>query len=134
MQTTNSPGPRRFTSVSQFRMDGKTGGGIADMEEFVRVVVFESIQDGMNLRKFLKEKILFGNFGELSYDEMKALATAIFIGPKSVEYLAQLRSDHCMGYTNLQEDVIIALLETPTSDALTVALALGFIPPKPRRF
>ena len=134
MQTTDSPGPRRFTSVSQFREDGKKGGSIANMDEFAQVVVFEAIQGGMNLRKFLKEKILFGNFGELSYDETKQLATAIFVGPKSVEYLAQLRSDHCMGYTNEQEDGIIALLETPASDALSVALALGFIPPKPRRF
>ena len=134
MQTTINPGPVRFHHVSQFRENGMRGGPITDMEEVARVVVFEAIQGGMNLRLFLKEKILFGNFGELTYDEMKALAAAIFVGPKSVEYLAQLRSDHCMGYTNEQEDGIIALLETPNSEPLTVALALGFIPPKPRRY
>ncbi len=134
MQTTKDPGPRRFHLVSQFRENGSKGGPITDMEDLARVIVFESIQSGMNLRQILKDKILFGNLGELTYDEMKALASAIFVGPNSVEYLAQLRSDHCMGYTHEQEDGIIALLETPNSEPLTVVLALGFIPPKPRRY
>ena len=123
------PGPERFVTVRQFRpLDEET----LNSEHFARVCVYEAGQPGSNLKKFLKEKILVGNFGDIGEDEIRDLAKEIFVGERSVAYLMQMRSDNCLGYSAEEEDAIILLLETPNIDAALVAHALGYRPPRPR--
>ncbi len=124
------PGPERFVTVRQFRpLDEEK----LNSEHFARVCVYEAGQPGSNLKKFLKEKILFGNFGDIGTDEIRDLAKDIFVGERSAAYLTQMRSDSCIGYSNEEVDsIIILLLETPNVDAALVAQALGYLPPRPR--
>lgn len=123
------PGPERFVTVLQFRLldDEKL-----NTEHFARVCMYESGQPDSNLKKFLKEKVLFGNFGDIGTDEIRELAKELFVSERSVAYLMQMRSDNCLGYSKEDADTIILLLETPNVDAVLVAEALGYIRPRPR--
>lgn len=123
------PGPERFVTVRQFRpLDEEK----LNSEHFARVCVYEAGQPNSSLKKFLKEKVLFGNFGDIGTDEIRDLAKELFVSERSVAYLMQMRSDSCLGYSPEEEDVIILLLETPNVDAGLVASALGYTTPRPR--
>ncbi len=123
------PGPERFVTVRQFRPLNEEK---LNCEHFAQVCVYEAIQSGSNLKKFLKEKVLFGNFGEIANDEIRDLAKELFVSERSLAYLMQLRSDKCLGYSEEEEDAIILFLESPNVDAELVASALGYIRPRPR--
>ena len=123
------PGPERFVTVGQFRPLNEEK---LNCEHFARVCVFEAGQANTSLKKFLKEKILFGNFGDIGTDEIRDLAKELFVGERSVAYLMQMRSDNCLGYSSEEEDAIIILIKNPNVDARLVAEALGYIRPRPR--
>ena len=123
------PGSERFVTVRQFRPFDENK---LNCEHFARVCVYEAGQPNSSLKKFLKEKILFGNFGVIGTDEIRDLAKELFVSERSLAYLTQMRSDNCLGYSNEEEDTIIILLETPNVDAVLVAEALGYIRPRPR--
>lgn len=121
------PGPERFVTVRQFRpLDEEK----LNSEHFARVCVYEAGQPNSNLKKFLKEKVLFGNFGDIGTDEVRDLAKELFVSERSVAYLMQMRSDNCLGYSKEEQDTIILLLETPNTDPEFVASALGYIRPR----
>ncbi len=123
------PGPERFVTVRQFRPLNEEK---LNCEHFARVCVYEAGQSNSSLKKFLKEKILFGNFGDIGTDEIRDLAKELFVSERSVAYLMQMRSDNCLGYSAEEEDAIILLLETPNVDAELVSKALGYIRPRSR--
>ena len=123
------PGPERFVTVRQFRpLDEEK----LNFEHFARVCVYEAGQPNSSLKKFLKEKVLFGNFGDIGTDEIRDLAKELFVSERSVAYLMQMHSDNCLGYSLEEEDTILLLLETPNIDAGLVTSALGYTPPRPR--
>lgn len=126
------PGPERFHTTDQFRELSK---GILNYEHLARICVFEAMQPGTNLKRFLAQEVLFGNKGKLDTSEMRDLARELFVSERATGaggYLTQLRHDNCLGFSAEEEDAIIALLETPFCESLHVALAIGYRPPRPR--
>ena len=115
------PGPVRFFNVEQFR----TFEGEMNFEHFAECCVFESIQPNSNLKKFLRDKILW-NLHVIGVDEIRSLVNEIFVSERGVTDLAQLRSDKCLGYTKEEEDAIVCFLKTPsTDDAEHIIRVLG---------
>ena len=125
------PGPERFVTVMQFRMFEEKNK--LNFEHFARVCTYEAVQPGSSLKDFLKKKILFGNCGDIAFDEIRDLAKELFLSERSHAYLRPLQSDNCMGYSAKEGDEIIMLLGNPSAKGEAVALLLGYIPP-PRRY
>ena len=129
MQTTKDPGPERFVTVEQCRQFGDQK---LNIEHLARLVVFEAMQPESSLRLFLKKRVLFGNYGEITLEEIRDLGREIFLSERSKGYLAQLRSDNCIGYTADEVGAITTLLASPHVTDIDAALLLGYIPPRRR--
>ncbi len=119
-------GPERFVNIAQFRgfAEGELNNG-----HLAQVLHFEAAQPGQSLKKVLKEKILFGNFGTVGRHELRPLAGLLFTGDRYQELLR----DNCLGYTPEEVAQILEIVAMP-DPAPDVAPLLGYIAPVPRRW
>jgi hypothetical protein len=117
-------GPERFINIAQFR--GFSDGELS-VAHLARVIHYEAVQPGQSLRKVLKEKILFGNFGDVGRHELRQLARILFCG----ETFLSIVNDNCLGYT---EDDVAHIRDNLAQEepAPSIAQLLGFIPPQRR--